>query len=412
MRKYLEKLIAAKEKRAQELREQIKKAETADEVRALGDTLQAVMDELTEAKNQLDNLDKEDGQGNGGAGADEGRNRNPMHEFRQQASYESNAQRSTDPTDSVEYRTAFMNFVARGVPIPMELRDEVTTVTDAAAAIPTTYLQEIIREMAGYGEIFERVRRLNVQGGVEIPVMSLKPVANWVGEGASASQKLSAEESVSFHYHGLECKIAQSLLVNVVTLDAFQREFINLAAEAMVHALDHAIINGDGNKKPMGILNDTRVPEENKITLSATDFASWGAWKKKVFAKMRKAYRKGSFIMAQGTFDGYIDGMEDKNGQPIGRVNYGIADAETYRFGGKEVLTVEDDILPDYEAAEAGAAVAVFVDLKNYGINTNMEMQVVKWTDHDDNQVKNKAILVCDGKIIDPHGVLIIKKGA
>lgn len=32
---------------------------------------------------------------------------------------------------------------------------------------------------------------------------------------------------------------------------------------------------------------------------------------KKVFGKMKKSYRNGTFYMAQSTFDGYIDGMVD-----------------------------------------------------------------------------------------------------
>ena len=108
----------------------------------------------------------------------------------------------------------------------------------------------------------------------------------------------------------------------------------------------------------------------------------------------------------------YIDGMVDKNGQPIGRVNYGIADGETYRFGGKEVLTVEDDVIANYDDAKTNDVVGVFVNLKDYAINSNMELKVVKWEDHDTNEIKNKAILICDGKLVDPNGVILIKKGA
>ena len=39
-------------------------------------------------------------------------------------------------------------------------------------------------------------------------------------------------------------------------------------------------------------------------------------------------------------------------------------------------------------------------------------MQTVKWVDHDTNEIKNKCILICDGKLLDPNGVLVIKKGA
>ena len=69
IRMYLQNLITAKEKRAAELRELIKKAGTADEVRALGDTLQAVLDELSDAKKQLEDLDKDDDGNDQGAGA-------------------------------------------------------------------------------------------------------------------------------------------------------------------------------------------------------------------------------------------------------------------------------------------------------------------------------------------------------
>lgn len=419
MRKFLMKLKAAKEKRAQELRNLIKNAETADEVRSLGETLQAVMEELQEVDEQLAQLDEDpagDGQGDGGEGS--ARSANPMHQFRQVAQYAQTQQpaQDTDPTNTVEYRTAFMNYVCRGVAIPLELRaDETTTTADAGAVIPTTYLQEIIREMRSYGNIFARVRRLSVQGGVQIPVSSLRPKATWITANTATSesdkQKLQANDKVVFNYFGLECKLSQTLLTNITTLDVFQQEFVTLAAEAIAEAMDVAIMNGSGNGEPLGITKDSRVPNANVITMSPEEFADWSSWKKKVFAKMKKAYRNGTFFMAQGTFDGYIDGMVDGVGQPIGRVNYGIDNGETYRFGGKEVETTEDNVVADFDTAAEGDVVAVFALLSNYGVNTNMEMTVVKWVDHDTNEVKNKALLIADGKLIDPYGVLIIKKG-
>lgn len=413
MKKFLENLIKAKEARAAELRKLIKDAQTADECRSLGDTLQAVLDELNDAKAQLEQLDGE-GEENDQEAGQEGRSANPMREFRQ-VGQGGQRKQSGDPTDTVEYRTAFMNFVCRGVAIPRELRaDSITTTTDAQAVIPFSYIQEIIKETKVYGDIYAKVRHLNVQGGVMIPILSLKPTATWItantGTSESDKQKLVAKDAIMFSFYGLECKVAQTLLANVTTLDVFQREFTTLAAEAMVQAMEIAIFKGDGNGQPMGILNDTRVPADNKITMTAEEFETWTAWCKKVFGAMKKAYRSGTFIMAQGTFDGYINGMVDSNGQPIGRVNYGITDGETYRFGGKEVLTVEDDILPNYDSAGSGDVVAVFVKLSDYGVNSNLQMQVVKWTDHDTNEIKNKCILICDGKLIDPHGVLLIVK--
>ena len=319
-----------------------------------------------------------------------------------------------DRFDTPQYRKHFMEFVCRGTPLPVEYRatNAVTTTGDVGAVIPTTIMNEIIKEAESYGHIFSRVRRLNIQGGVSFPIMTLRPTASWIGESAvSGTQKLEAKESVTFNFYGLECRIAQSLLVSIVTLAEFQRQFVPLAVEAMTKAIEIGIFRGTGSGQMLGVLNETRIPTANKITLTQAEFAKWGDWKKKVFAKMKISYRSGMFIMAQGTFDGYIDGMVDDNNQPIGRVNYGIDGGETYRFGGRRIIPVEDEVLPAYEDAAVGDVVAVFMRLNDYAVNTNMQMRMVHWTDHDDNQLKNKAIMVLDGKVLDPHGILLIKKG-
>lgn len=415
MKKYFLKRKKQLNKAIEETRDRIQNSTDANEVRELGPTLQGLMDELAEVDAKLAELDDQDQAGDDQQQdqADNSRGVNPMHEFRNRGTYntQQRQQQTDDPYDTVEYRTAFMNFICRGTAIPMNLREAgTTTISDTSAVVPTSILHEIVKEMRGYGEIWNRVRKLNIQGGVQVPIITLFPEANWVGEGKSEDQKIGANENVMFSYHGLECKIAQSLLVNVTTLDVFQQEFTVLAAEAIVEKLEISIFTGDGNGKCLGVLNDARVPAANKITMTDEEFNSWSGWKKKVFAKMKKKYRKGAFTMAQGTFDGYIDGMVDQNGQPIGRVNYGTAGAETYRFGGKEVLTVEENVLPAYENANSGDVVAVFVDWSKYGVNSNMQLTVVKWTDHDNNVVKNKAIMIVDGKLIDAAGCLLIKK--
>lgn len=428
MKKRILALLKAKRAQMVRLNNSMIECDDRDERAAIGETLEALRDEINELEEMLRTVDEPadggDG-GDGGDGADDGNNRGNGADggdggnnrsftpiaamtMRNEPQQETN----TDAYDTVAYRTAFMNFACRGVAIPADLR-ATTTTTDVSAVIPTSIIHEIIKEVKAYGNLYAAVRKLSVQGGVQIPILSLKPTASWIGEtSASAAQKLEAKTSITFNYFGLECKIAQTLLASVTTLEMFQEIFVPLATEAMAKALDIAIMNGTGVGQPLGITVDTRVPSSNKITLSAEDFTSWSAWKKKVFGKMKKSYRDGNFYMAQGTFDGYIDGMVDQNGQPIGRVNYGIDGAENYRFGGKVVETVEDEVIKAYDDAANGDVVAVFVKPTDYAINSNMEMQAVKWIDNDTNEVKNKLILVCDGKLVDPHGVIIIKKGA
>lgn len=422
MKKKLLAMIKRKREEIAALKKRSEASEDVKEVRAIGETLEKLAEEIKEAEEMLAELDDNnsgDGAGDGAGTGEASRSAVPENaELRNGVvlgSFTTGESRAAaDPHDTVEYRTAFMEFVCRNTPIPAELRaDAVTTTGDTGAVIPTTILKEIIQKLESYGNVYALVRKLNVQGGVSIPISDLKPVANWIGEeNTSDDQKLSAKDSITFSYFGIECKIAQTLLANVVTLDSFQQLFVPLATEAIVKGVEIAIFNGDGTGKPLGITKDIRVPESNVITLTPEEFADWSSWHKKVKAKMKKAYRKGTFFMNQASFDGYIDGMVDKNGQPVGRTNYGINGEETYRFMGKDVETVEDECIAAFDDAAEGDVVGVFFKPTDYAINSNMQLVVVKWTDHDNNKLKNKAIMIVDGKLVDPNGVLIIKKGA
>lgn len=423
MKKKLLAMITRKKAEFAELQKRSDESQDLAEVRAIGETLKKLSDEIKEAEEMLAELEDEgDGQGADGGDAGTGersvvpadavlRNAQIVGSYGMANGQQREA--AVDPYDTLAYRNAFMNYVCRNVPMPAEVRDNaVTTAADAGAVIPTTILKEIIQNLSSYGNVYALVRKLNVQGGIAIPILSLKPEATWVGEGASESKKLEAKTSITFSYFGVECKIAQTLLANVTTLDEFQQQFVPLATEAIVKAVEIAIFNGNGTTQPLGILKDTRVPEGNEITMTPEEFKSWAGWHTKVKAKMKRAYRNGTFFMAQGTFDGYIDGMVDENGQPVGRTNYGINGEETYRFMGKSVEPVEDGCIAAYDDAAEGDVVAVFMKPTDYAINSNMQMTTVKWVDHDTNEVKNKCILICDGKLVDANGVLIIKKGA
>lgn len=429
-KKKIKAMIDAKEAKIKELKERARKTEDINELRGLNEDIDDIMDELTELKAVYGDADRprdDDKGGKGdGNGNDDGnidvnidetkRSLSPLATMRSDNKATA-SKRNADPYATIEYREAFMNFCKNGTPIPKELRaDAITTTDDASAVIPTTILNEIVKEMAVYGNLFDEVRKLNIQGGVEVPILSLKPTATWItadtGTSESDKQKLVANTKVSFSYYGLECKVAQTLLVNVTSLEMFEAQFVPLATEAMVQALDIAIINGSGSGEPLGVTNDTRVPAANTITLDPSQIGSWQGWKQNVFAKMKKAYRNGKFYMAQSTYDAYIDGMVDDNGQPIGRVNYGIDGDETYRFAGRIVDTVEDDVIKAYDSADEGDVIAVFFKPSDYAINSNLQMTTKRWVDEDKNVINNKVIMIADGKLIDPYGVLIIKKGA
>lgn len=427
MRKYLKKRLEKLTAKKNDLAARAAKTEDINELRAINSQIDEINGDIADINEQLADMrddapaagttDTTDAPTQGDANGEQ-RGAIPagavQHGFNPIARFNNPtaAPAAVDVTDTPEYRAAFMEYVCRGTAIPADVR-ATTLTTDATAVIPTTVMNTIIQQMDTYGNIWAKVRKINVKGGVEIPILSIKPTAQWITETQSSpDKKIQVNTKITFSYYGLECKVAQSILVSIVSLAMFEKLFAELVVEALIRALETAIISGTGSGQMTGITVDSRVPAENVIEMTAADFSSWTKWKKNVFAKMKKAYRNGDFVMAQSTFDSYIDAMVDQNGQPIGRVNYGIDGGEKYRFGGKNVETVEPNLIKDFDTAEAGDVVAIFCNFSDYVVNTNMQITTTRWVDNDGNEIKNKALMFVDGKLADPNGVLIIKKKA
>src|SRR5690606_34827886 len=171
--------------------------------------------------------------------------------------------RSVDKLESIEYRRAFMEYVTRGVKNDiLEFRaDETTLPSDIGAVIPTTILNRIVEKMEEVGRIWSRVTKTSIQGGVEIPVSNAKPTAVWLAAGEVADkQKKVVNASISFSYHKLQVRVAVELVASVVALPIFEQTIADNIAEAMVKALDRAIISGTGTGQPLGIINHINIP--------------------------------------------------------------------------------------------------------------------------------------------------------
>jgi HK97 family phage major capsid protein len=321
--------------------------------------------------------------------------------------------RDVDSHDTMEYRRAFMEYVLRGKKSDaLEFRaDEMTLPSDIGAVIPTTILNRIVEKMEEYGRIWSRVTKTSIQGGVEIPVADAKPRATWVAAGQMADkQKKVVNAKISFSYHKLQVRVSVELVASVVALPVFEATVADNVAEAMVKALDEAIISGSGTGQPLGIINHN-VPAARVVQMAPSEFGKYDTWPA-VFAKVPRPYRNGvALIMNDADWNRYIVGMVDANGQPIARVNYGLDGTIEERFLGREVIAVED-LLPSIDEADAGDVVGILVRLSDYMVNSNMGITYRRYFNEETDEWVSKATMIADGKLADPNGVVLIKKKA
>lgn len=322
--------------------------------------------------------------------------------------------------ESMEYRSAFMKYIQNGTPITRN--GEVISTNETGAAIPLTIMREVINTVrVRYGNLYSKVRKTAIKGGVDYPVGALKAKFKWITEETvSPRQKTDKLGKVSFKYNEAEIRVAQTFLSNLLTLESFETEITKAIAIAYLEAMDDGIINGTGNGQMLGILNDERVTglTGHTIAMSAADINDWKAWRKNFFAKIPLGYRSGEFIFSTSTVDAYLETMSDANGNPIFRqatgleVNDGDAVDPNGRFFGRRISLVEPDIIPDFDTASAGDVIGIFWNPDDYAINENFGFNMRRYFDEETNEWVDKALVVVDGKVLNPYSFYLITKKA
>lgn len=340
--------------------------------------------------------------------------------------------------DSMEYRKAFMAYVQRSTPIPADLAKRVNEyraslpaqfragdaidTSDTGVAIPLTIMREVINtNRKKYGALYDRVRHTAIPGGVEYPIGDLQAEFHWITEDTvSPNQDIGKLGAISFRYNVAECRIAQTFLSYVLTVEAFEAEIIPAIAKAYRKLADIGIVKGTGNGQMLGIINDPRVTElsGHTITLTAADLSNWTAWKKKFFAKLEMGYEEGEFVFAKSTVNSYLETMADANNNPIFKqatglvVGSGDAEYPAGEFYGRRINMVEPDILPDFDTADANDVFGIyFLPDEAYAINENYGFTIRRYFDERENKWITKALCVVDGKVLNPMGIYIFKKG-
>ncbi len=461
MKKFLQKLIERKRQELKAKEEKMKNSQNIDEVRSLGENLIALRDEINEAEEQLKELEKDDNNDGNGDGEGEGegennrsaRNNDGANEGRSANGFNPNAvfnivgsaqmnqrgqaSNDEDVLSSMEYRTAFKHYAQTGE--RSERLNEILTqyrsenraagevTSDALGVlIPHTVLQELIQGIEkSYGQFSSRVRMLNVQGGVEIPISEFEATFTWGGtDGKDKEHGVSDEQdaggvkgSVIFSYHIGEVRIAQSLLQSILSVEVFEKELVKALLKAYLKARDEAVLRGTGDGQPTGILTDVaaglkRIPEANIIEFTEEEIADWTQWEKKLFANIPIGMEGANpeFAMAKQTYVGNLCTLKDANGQPIDKAGFDVSDKQ-YKFNEYPVLRTEQDLFKSFDLCANGEYFGIFwVPEEAYGINSNMTFGYKRYFDEDKNKWITKGLVILDGKPLNTNYIYLLKK--
>lgn len=332
--------------------------------------------------------------------------------------------KTVNPTDKDDMiaRTAFMNYVTKGVisdgivrANPETSTNAVNVSTDLGVMLPHTVQQSIITEIDKLrGTLFNKVKKINVRGGVEFPIGSFSATFKRITETTVSARQKGGEitGSISFKYFIGEIRLAKTLLQSLLTVPAFEAELAKVIAKAYVEAMDDEILKGDPTKNQMkGITKDTKV---KAIELNANDMKDWKSMFTKIMAKLPASMVSApyEYVMSTGTFFSNYMTLANDNNTPVGQfVDYN--GALNANINGHSATLCENTLFPDFDAAKTGDVFGMlWIPNEAYVINTNMEFSVVRYFDHETNQEVTKALVVNDGGVLRPDLIYLLKKSA
>lgn len=411
------------ETREAELEKSIEEAETDEEKDAVDAEIDKLEAEKKEAEEKIEGLEREIEALDQELAA--------IEEGQKDKRKDGKVEMSKFGRDSMEYRTAFRDYIQTGKAdreiLQFEQRsgDAVSAASDLGVLLPETVVQEIITGVGKvHGQLYDRVKKTNLKGGVKYPIGSFSATFNRITESTKSDRQDPGGVTgyVSFGYKIGEIRLARTLLQAVLSVPVFEQEFAKTIVEAYVKAMDIEIMTGaEANNECVGILTEaaaqnSRIPAANIIEMSPNDMADWTKWQTKLFAKIPLAMRAENpqFTMTAATYEANIKTLKDDNDRPVYAETFNPVDgAERATFKGKEVVFVENDCLKDFDSASAGQYFGMYwVPEKAYAINSNLEFTVVDYFDHETNQYVKKALVINDGKVLDGSYIYLLKKVA
>ncbi|UZP04873.1 phage major capsid protein [Clostridium botulinum] len=279
-----------------------------------------------------------------------------------------------------------------------------TTNADGGFVVNRELTGEIIKEIKDRSEVIKFFDSTSIAGICRIPKKSGSGTATWVDEqlkpnsdSTSTTPTLDILELGQNRLYRESALTQQMLNSQEIDLKAFVLDDIS---ETMGDAIEDAIFNGDGIKKPTGLI--TGINAKKKVNLAVRGQITFDDVKKCKGMLKREAQKGASWFMAQDTYTA-LDLIKDGEGryilQPDATVESG------YRMLGLPIVIT--DAIPTLDVTGA-KAVIVLANPKAY--HTNLQKSLALYI-YDDSAYKRAGLVgygadvYMDGKVKDDQRV-------
>lgn len=237
--------------------------------------------------------------------------------------------------DTKEYRNAFLktlvgqqlNDVEKdafnvGMKEAEKRNDDYNTSTNAAAVLPTTMLNEIIKKARTMGGLMGECRAFNVPTKIAIPVGTPGSKASWHTEGAAVDTEKATVTNITFDGYEIIKIFSISAKVRKMSISAFESYLVDELTACVMECIADALVNGTGSGQGTGIESGitwvkTAGATQNAVEVAANKPITYNDVISFV-SLLKRGYAQGAKLaMNNKTLYNVFFTMSDSNAQPI-----------------------------------------------------------------------------------------------
>ena len=263
--------------------------------------------------------------------------------------------------------------------------DAFNTLTNTAAVVPDTTLNEIISKARQMGGLFAEIRLFTIPSNVTVPVGTPTGKAAWHVEGAAVDREKADTNPVSFSAYELLKVFSLSVAAKRMTVTAFESYITEELTESLRAAIGDAIVSGTGAGQPTGLL--TGVTWDTSNSLETTAFTGDNILS--LIALLPRGYGNGAkFAMLSHTLYNRVYGAKNANGDYIfTKDNQNDTIQRLFGFP----IVIDDFIADD---------TILFGNFKYYGVNIpeGIAVEVSRESGFTSGLIDYRAMAVADGK--------------
>ncbi len=302
----------------------------------------------------------------------------------------------------VENIKDFTHFMASGGVDLSKIKATMTlgAPTSGTVLVPEQWAKEIDKLLKRNVAVRKYATVIKTNGTFNMPVGDDRAVAGWIDElGAypTSDVKFSNLQIEAFK-NGVIVKVAEEFLADESF--SLQSYLVEQIADATGWLEGAAFIDGDGVKKPTGLLKG--IAAKNQDTLAVLDTVSI-ADVEDLYLKVHNTYRKRGTWIISDKFYKAVFKLKDAQGNPVW--SQGFNAGEPGRLFNRPV-EIDDTML-----GESGEPLAFFGDISRYKIGDRGQMAIQRAEERymEEGVVAFKVYKRVDGKLTKDDAVAVLK---